>query len=59
MVFELKYISLFVIIGTIYTTSPETATLMGLVKRQSQFTPVQELSLKTDFRLVKQLVAHL
>lgn len=36
--------------GTIYTTSPETASLMGLVKRQSQFTPVQELSLKTDFR---------
>jgi len=36
--------------GTVYCTSPETATLMGLVKRQSLFTPVQELRKTTDFK---------
>jgi len=35
--------------GQIYTNSPDTATLLGLVKQKSAFTPVQELREITDF----------
>jgi len=41
--------------GTVYTTAPETASLLGLVKRQSSFSAVQDLKKISDFkyRLVK------
>ncbi|CAH1772407.1 unnamed protein product [Owenia fusiformis] len=35
--------------GTVYTDDIDTAVLLGLVKRQSVFTPVEELSEETDF----------
>merc|ERR1712150_235534 len=35
--------------GSIYANSPDTCTLLGLVKRQSMFSPVQELKDRTDF----------
>lgn len=35
--------------GTIYTRSKETATLLGIIKRQTTFTPVEELKLRCDF----------
>ncbi|KFM80460.1 6-phosphofructokinase, partial [Stegodyphus mimosarum] len=36
--------------GSISCTSPDTAVLMGLVRRQYLFTPVQTLKADTDFR---------
>jgi len=36
--------------GQIYTDSPETATLLGLLKQRSSFSPVQELKELTDFK---------
>ena len=39
--------------GSIYTKEPETASLLGLVKRLSVFTPVQELQHETDFEWVR------
>jgi 6-phosphofructokinase 1 len=36
--------------GTIYTNDPSTATLLGMLKRQSSFTPVQELQKIADFK---------
>jgi len=35
--------------GKIYTNTPETATLLGLVKQRSCFTPIQDLKEITDF----------
>jgi len=42
-------ICFFAEIGTVYTRAKETATLLGLIKRQSTFTPVEELKLRSDF----------
>jgi len=36
--------------GTIYTNDPSTATLLGMIKRQSMFTPVQDLQHIADFK---------
>lgn len=36
--------------GTISCTTPDTAVLMGLVRRQYLFTPVQSLKADTDFK---------
>lgn len=36
--------------GSISCTSPDTAVLMGLVRRQYLFTPVQTLKADTDFK---------
>lgn len=36
--------------GTISCTTPDTAVLMGLVRRQYLFTPVQTLKVETDFK---------
>ncbi|XP_054721424.1 ATP-dependent 6-phosphofructokinase-like [Uloborus diversus] len=36
--------------GTLSCTGPETAVLMGLVRRQYLFTPVQTLKAETDFK---------
>ena len=35
--------------GTVFTNSPNTATLLGMVKRQMAMTPLQELKKVTDF----------
>jgi len=35
--------------GQIFANTPDTATLLGLVKQRSAFTPVQELRDATDF----------
>lgn len=39
-----------VFLGTIFTKSPDTAVLLGLVKRQSLFSPVSELKEQADFQ---------
>jgi 6-phosphofructokinase 1 len=36
--------------GGVYTNSPDTATLLGLIKKRSQFTPVQDLKNMADFQ---------
>ena len=36
--------------GTIYTNDPATASLLGIIKRQSMFSPVSELKEITDFK---------
>lgn len=36
--------------GTITCTGPDTAVLMGLVRRQYLFTPVQSLKQETNFK---------
>ena len=36
--------------GKVFCDSPDTATLLGLVKRQSMFTPVVELKDMADFK---------
>jgi len=36
--------------GTIYTQDPSTATLLGMLKRQSMFTAVQDLKALADFK---------
>lgn len=36
--------------NTIFCDTPETAVLLGLVKRQYLFTPVQNLRADTDFK---------
>ncbi len=46
----INVLSFFPLPGTVYTTSPETATLLGLVKRVSTFTPVQVLKDQADFQ---------
>ena len=38
--------------GSVRCTAPDTATLLGLIKRQSVFSPVQELKLQCDFEYV-------
>lgn len=35
--------------GTVYTTDPETATLLGIIRQRSQFTPMEELKEWADF----------
>jgi hypothetical protein len=39
-------------LGTVYAKSPDTATLLGLLKQKSVFTPICELREKADFVLV-------
>lgn len=36
--------------NTIVCETPETAVLLGLVKRQYMFTPIQNLRQETDFK---------
>ncbi|KAL3237254.1 hypothetical protein MRX96_048226 [Rhipicephalus microplus] len=36
--------------GTVHATTPETACLLGLIRRQYFFTPVQDLKSKTDWK---------
>ena len=36
--------------GTIHTTAADTVTLLGMIKRQSMFTPVNELKPQSDFK---------
>lgn len=36
--------------GSVNAHTPETATLLGLVRRQYQFTPVQDLKTRTDWK---------
>jgi len=38
--------------GVVHTKSRDTATLLGLVKRQSAFTPIEDLKPRSDFELV-------
>jgi len=38
--------------GAVHTKSRDTATLLGLVKRQSAFTPVEDLKARSDFESV-------
>jgi len=40
--------------GIVHTKNRETATLLGLVKRQSAFTPVQDIKPRADFESVFQ-----
>jgi len=40
--------------GVVHTKSRDTATLLGLVKRQSAFTPVEDLKSRSDFESVFQ-----
>jgi len=35
--------------GTVYTNEPESATLLGVLRQKSVFTPVQELKEQADF----------
>jgi len=35
--------------GDVYTTSCDSATLLGLIKRQTVFTPVEHLKHRADF----------
>ena len=36
--------------GSVYTNAPETAVLLGLVRRVTMFSPLAELKLQTDFQ---------
>lgn len=36
--------------GTVNATTPETACLLGLIRRQYSFTPVQDLKTRTDWK---------
>jgi 6-phosphofructokinase 1 len=36
--------------GGVFANTPETATLLGLIKQKSQFTPIQELKNLADFK---------
>ena len=36
--------------GKVYTDKPDTAIMLGIVKRNYAFTPVQELKEQTDFK---------
>jgi len=36
--------------GTVFTKDPSTATLLGVIKQRSHFTPVQELRNQADFK---------
>lgn len=36
--------------GSVNCPSPDTATLLGLIRRQYKFTPLQELEKITDFK---------
>jgi len=40
------------VVGLVFTTRRDTATLLGLVKRQSAFTPVEDLKARADFESV-------
>lgn len=35
--------------GSVFTNTPDTATVLGLLKQRSQFIPVQELKHQADF----------